>query len=562
MKSIKSYLYFFISVILLFVFTTGCNFYHKDKDNTVTIDKKQKINELLKNSKFLYLDEKNEVEKYYKIAESRKSEILNSKTKIVKAKDFIAGETYTGTAYYISEKGADYNNGLTPNNPIKTIKQLNRINLKKGDAVFFERGYIYRTPQEAIIVKPYVTYSAYGEGEKPILTRVAENSAKKEYWDLYYKDKNGKKIWKYNKEIGDVAGIVFDDKTYANRVIEWPTSKGWLALKKVEKEPHKGNRAKNDASTNIEVKSASEYKTVEASLKENLSYISRINIENIKYPFDILQHCKNGELYLRFDKGNPADFFYDIEIISFQTNDKFDIGGRIFDSNVASNYVIDNIALKYYTITAISGNPKKSKNAIIQNSSLEWGGASIYKIKSEIPENDYMFIGDGLYLFGNNSIFRNNYVTQNGNALVFEDFKEGKTKLGTFIIENNIIENCTQGIRLGMKLKNRKKSFDNIIIKNNIILNSGNSMNNACFEEPVAIDMGSGSLQYSKHFDVSNNIMIGSKMALMRIPSSKQVKINIENNIFAQERNGILLNECEWDSNGNIKWYLMKDLEN
>ena len=482
MKNIKLKLCLFIIIIALLITATGCNLIKTKNKTTTQINKKQKIAKLLKNSKFYYLDEKEKLTPYYETAEQKKQEILNSPTEIVKSDKFIAGKTYTGTAYYISAKGADFNNGLTPETPIKTIKQLNRTNLKKGDAVFFERGYIYRTPKEALIVQPYITYSAYGQGEKPILTRVAENSARTEYWQLYYEGKNGEKIWKYYKKIGDVAGIVFDDETYATRVLEWPTKKGWLALNLKKMEPHKGIRAQGDATTNIQVQSANEYKTIEQALNTDLTYISRINIEKLKYPFEIFKDCKKGELYLRYDKGNPAEYFSDIEIISFERENKKDMDGRIFDSTKADNYTIDNLAIKYFTINAKTGNIVKNNNVIIQNSTIKWGGGSLYKITSDKPTNNFLLLGDGIYLIGRNTIFKNNYISQCGNALVLEDFKEGKTDMGTFSIEDNVIENCGQGLRLGLQRKIRKNSFDRITIKNNIILNSGDSMNNACFE--------------------------------------------------------------------------------
>ena len=68
-------------------------------------------------------------------------------------------------------------------------------------------------------------------------------------------------------------------------------------------------------------------------------------------------------------------------------------------------------------------------------------------------------------------------------------------------------------------------------------------------------------IQYAKHFDISNNIMIGSTMALMRIPASSSVKMNINNNVFVQEKNGILLTEMEWNKD-SVTWYMMKDAKN
>lgn len=43
--------------------------------------------------------------------------ILNSTTEIKQSASFIPGETYTGTAYYVSNSGSDTNTGTSPEQP-------------------------------------------------------------------------------------------------------------------------------------------------------------------------------------------------------------------------------------------------------------------------------------------------------------------------------------------------------------------------------------------------------------------------------------------------------------
>lgn len=73
-------------------------------------------------------------------ADARKQEIWNSQTTIVKSNEYVQGETYTGTAYYVSNNGDDSNDGLSPETPFATMERLNKIRFSFGDAVFFERG--------------------------------------------------------------------------------------------------------------------------------------------------------------------------------------------------------------------------------------------------------------------------------------------------------------------------------------------------------------------------------------------------------------------------------------
>src|SRR5699024_12207162 len=92
------------------------------------------------------------------------------------------GETYTGTAYYISNGGSDENDGLSPVTAFATPAALDNVTLQYGDAVFFERGSVWRgvsLPSSAVWTEG-VTFSAYGEGEKPRFLGSLENGTRSE----------------------------------------------------------------------------------------------------------------------------------------------------------------------------------------------------------------------------------------------------------------------------------------------------------------------------------------------------------------------------------------------
>lgn len=169
------------------------------------------------NSKIIFAENTEAVQPYIDAAELRKEQIRNSPTTIVKADEFLPGETYSGTAYYFSSvNGNDNNDGLSPNAAFQTTSKYNQIrdSLQPGDAIFFERGSLFRLEDtdeyggSGITVMNGVTYSAYGEGAKPVLTKAIENSAYQDAWELYYEGTDGAKIWKYHREVQYCAGIV------------------------------------------------------------------------------------------------------------------------------------------------------------------------------------------------------------------------------------------------------------------------------------------------------------------------------------------------------------------
>ena len=73
-------------------------------------------------------------------AVERREAIVNTATEIVWSDTFTPGETYTGTAYYVSNQGDDGNDGLSPETAWAALARVNQASLAYGDAVFFERG--------------------------------------------------------------------------------------------------------------------------------------------------------------------------------------------------------------------------------------------------------------------------------------------------------------------------------------------------------------------------------------------------------------------------------------
>ena len=141
---------------------------------------------------------------------------------------------------------------------------------------------------------------------------------------------------------------------------------------------------------------------------------------------------------------------------------------------------------------------------------------------------------------------------------MFESGMDAAENMGTYTVTGNLMENCGEGIRIFLWNEDEVDRFEKIIIQDNYILNSGDSMNNCCFEEPLAMDLGWEAVRYAKEFDVSNNVMLGSTMSMLRIPPSFSVDLNLHDNVIAQSRDGILMNESQ--TGGVMTWYLMSDI--
>lgn len=151
---------------------------------------------------------------------------------------------------------------------------------------------------------------------------------------------------------------------------------------------------------------------------------------------------------------------------------------------------------------------------------------------------------------------RNNYFRQGGNAFTFESNWEQVDDFGTYLAEGNLIENCGQGIRTYFGDEPFESAFDAMILRDNIIIASGDSMNHACTEEPVAMDLGYDNIQDADYIEISGNVMISSTLAMMRMPDHNIVNMEFFDNVIAQSKEGSLI--TEFTQNG-IVWHAMAD---
>lgn len=103
------------------------------------------------------------------------------------------GEDPAGSTYYVDDTdGNDLAEGQSPGTAWRTIARVNSASLRAGDSVLLKRGGTWREPliAQSGDESGYITYGAYGEGNKPLLLgSVARNSVS----DWKYEGNN---IWR------------------------------------------------------------------------------------------------------------------------------------------------------------------------------------------------------------------------------------------------------------------------------------------------------------------------------------------------------------------------------
>lgn len=307
--------------------------------------------------------------------EARKNRIRATKS------EWTLGEN--GTIYYVSENGDDNNDGKSPENAFRTLALINADGLlNEGDVVLFERGGRWH---ESLISKRYVTYSAYGEGDKPKICGSVDASNPKD-WVLW----NDKRcIYKYAHPLDkctsldenghgrpnfDIGNIIFDDgKAYALRVYEDPVKPGYARL------VGRGNMVSNGK---------------EVWYKPQTKFTGPQDLSHdLEYYYDIL----NGELYLVSVYGNPGEVY-----------ERIDLAKKGNVVQIANGATLDNLAILYGAQHGVGGG--NCIDLTVRNCEVGWIGGAVQHIS---PTHITRY-GNSIEIFGTakNYTIVNNYIYQ------------------------------------------------------------------------------------------------------------------------------------------------------
>ena len=118
--------------------------------------------------------------------------------------------------YYIANHGCDTNDGLTPATPWKTIRKSNET-IVPGDTVCLHRGdtfYGAVLPPENTEGEAYTTYTAYGEGAKPVVSQF--KISRSDSWE-----KHADGIWRLD---------LLDTTKYTGNITEPDTNVGFIKV--------------------------------------------------------------------------------------------------------------------------------------------------------------------------------------------------------------------------------------------------------------------------------------------------------------------------------------------
>ena len=367
----------------------------------------------------------------------RIEEIKNTPTTVVPAEGC--------TAYYVSAEGNDANDGKSPETAWKTLRKVSEAAYKKGDVVYFRRGDIFRIPDDldALHITKGVSYSAYGEGEKPRIYGSPEDGADASKWSLFEGTTN---IWKYERRMIDQGTLIFNG------------GESWATTSQVY---YKNDRFEYVDGTPIDVKTF---------LKTDLSmFCETIPESGVPIPSRTL-----GYLYLRCDAGNPGEVFDSIEFMPSRHLIKAQNSDYHFE-----NTVIENICVMYggaHAIHATSSTNFTVKDCIF---GFIGGGHQSFSSTTSVGSLKGRGVRYGNAIetgYANGYYVYNNYIYQCYDCGITFQSTGANVQIYDTHFDNNVIEKCQYSVEYWVDPADKdvtKYHIYDFTINNNIMREAG-----------------------------------------------------------------------------------------
>ena len=344
------------------------------------------------------------------------------KEEIRKTMDHI---TVSGISYYVSNEGCDDNDGLTPESAWKTLAKVSETEFSKGDGVFFRRGDIFRG---FLKTRSDVTYAAYGEGDKPRFYGWEKSLADPALWELYDAAHH---IWKWKEPILDCGTLVFND--------------GEAHCRKLIPSYLNGQFVCRDDETRVFDMAKEMTKDLDLFCRYETNLTQKPS-KGEDFPIPALDWNSLGELYLRCDRGNPAEVFHSIEALTRR---------HMFQVGSSSNVTIDNLCLKYIGTHAI-GAGGFVRGLHVSNCEIGWVGGAIQHYLGTDPNypqgrrGTVTRYGNAIEIYGgcDDYIVSNCYIYQVYDAGITHQVTTNGKKFTMTDIHylNNLIEHCVYSI--------------------------------------------------------------------------------------------------------------------
>ena len=439
--------------------------------------------------------------------------------------------TCSGARYYVSAEGDDRNDGLTPARAWRTPARVGAAELNPGDGVFFRRGDLFRGQ---VITRPGVLYAAYGTGEKPRIYGWEEDLCRPGQWIRVSGN-----IWKYAALLPDSGTLVFDGGAFHSRKLIPSWRDGRFVLRDHPELPF----------------------VMEAQMTRDLDLFCDVRdrfTEPGAFPVPHVTPESRGTLYLRCDRGDPAQVFSSIELLpkrnTFVIRDNADVR-------------IDNLCLRYCGAHAV-GAGGFVRGLRVTNCEIGWVGGTVQTYNGSDPNNpnDYYGAatryGNGVEIYGGcdgytveNCLFYEIYDA----AVTHQYIADGKTDviMRRIRYRNNVMLRCVYSIEYFLSNAGQSDSrMEDVLICGNRMCDCGAGWGRQRPnpETPTHIQ-GWDHDNPARNVVIRENYIDTSTQGLLHLNCKDEAsRPSLEGNVYRQTPGGVLGQIGARDGGGTVRY--------
>ncbi len=333
---------------------------------------------------------------------------------------------------YVAPDGNDNADGCTPQSAWKSLDALNVRELKPGTVVLFERGGIWRGQ---LLAQNGVTYSAYGDGEKPKIVGSPFDGAKVRW------DEVAPGVWKCRRKIPYDCGLIVCNGGCFHAAKITLDYTGAVPCDIASRIPFTGY----------------------TDLSEDLTFWHDLSGPNIEKE-------GAGWIYLCSKEGNPAERFDSIEFLP----------RRNIIQITGEDITVDNLSVMYGGAHGVGS--VDTRNLKVTNCVFGWIGGSVqfYNKGGKRPVR----YGNGVEIYGSvdGYIIDHCWVYQIYDAGITHQVSNGcgPTYMRHVSYTNNLIDYCSYSIEYFLGTPDPDKitedtphEMEDILFKGNILRFSG-----------------------------------------------------------------------------------------
>lgn len=386
--------------------------------------------------------------------ESARDAIRNAKSEYSTAGD--------GRIYYVSSsEGNDSNDGLSAAKPWKTLARVNNTSVPAGSVILFRRGDIWNM-EGRLLSKAHVTFSAYGEGDKPLFANYIDASGPSDW------TKVGENLWVYSGsyESADPPAKNYEGVDISDKYPRLNIPGSYLTSLDGADGNDIGNIIFNDDEgwgVKIMKRNSADISVGLGTVPTGFGTLTHdarrfVDQNDLSQHLEFYHNPNESRLYLYCTGGSPSEVFSRIKLV---VEGYGFFGGT---ESVSNNVTLDNLAFRYYGCHGVSVN--QAVDFTVRNCEIGWCGGSIQGYTWGGREEPTRF-GEGIQNWGNCNRFRilNNYLHQiyDGATSSQQSGWEGLTRviMQNVEVRDNCYENNSANIEFWMNLYPQQGNNEN-----------------------------------------------------------------------------------------------------